>query len=106
MSEMGLRVVNVSQMIKMLTSVYVSMINSEVKYSEFPSVMLWGAPGVGKSQGVKEVADEIERQTGKDDVFNILFLDKISPMGKKHMYVNGNISMRYIWKTKYIRYNY
>ena len=43
----------------------------------FPSVMLWGPPGVGKSQGVHEIAYEIEKRTGKDvritDVRLLLF---------------------------------
>ena len=39
--------------------------------------MLWGPPGVGKSQGVREIAYEIEKRTGKDvritDVRLLLF---------------------------------
>ncbi len=39
--------------------------------------MLWGHPGVGKSQGVREIAAEIEKQTGRDvritDVRLLLF---------------------------------
>lgn len=31
----------------------------------FPSVMLWGPPGIGKSQGVREIADNIKAKTGK-----------------------------------------
>lgn len=31
---------------------------------KFPSVMLWGAPGVGKSQGVRQIAKNIEQETG------------------------------------------
>ena len=32
---------------------------------EMSSVMLWGPPGVGKSQAVRQIAKEIERDTGK-----------------------------------------
>lgn len=32
---------------------------------QMSSVMLWGPPGVGKSQAVRQIAKEIERATGK-----------------------------------------
>lgn len=77
MGDLGLRSLSVNQMIYMLTKSYVSLINAGIAFREFPSVMLWGAPGVGKSQGVREVAREIEKQTGKDvritDVRLLLF---------------------------------
>lgn len=77
MSDSGLRALSVEQMIEMLSKVYISFINGRVPFREFPSVMLWGPPGVGKSQGVREIAAEIEKQTGRDvritDVRLLLF---------------------------------
>lgn len=77
MSDSGLRALSVEQMIEMLSKVYISLINGRVSFREFPSVMLWGPPGVGKSQGVREIAAEIEKQTGRDvritDVRLLLF---------------------------------
>lgn len=77
MSDSGLRALSVEQMIEMLSKVYISLINGRVPFREFPSVMLWGPPGVGKSQGVREIAAEIEKQTGRDvritDVRLLLF---------------------------------
>ena len=32
---------------------------------ELPSVMLWGPPGVGKSQAVRQIAKRIEKESGK-----------------------------------------
>lgn len=55
----------VSQMEKQLVTVYSKLIKNNIPLKTFPSVMLWGPPGVGKSQGVKSVARKIEEKTGK-----------------------------------------
>lgn len=77
MGESGIVELNVNQMIGMLSKTYISLINARVPFKEFPSVMLWGPPGVGKSQGVREIATEIEKYTCKEvkitDVRLLLF---------------------------------
>lgn len=77
MSDMGLCTVNVNQMIQLLANTYISLLQSGMSLKLFPSVMLWGPPGVGKSQGVRTVAEKIEEHTGKDvritDVRLLLF---------------------------------
>jgi len=55
----------VAQMVKQLASAYTALIGSGTPLKQFPSVMLWGPPGVGKSQGVRQIAREITEQTGK-----------------------------------------
>ena len=55
----------VDQMVKQLSKAYVSIIRSDTALKKFPSVMLWGPPGVGKSQGIRQVAAEISEKTGK-----------------------------------------
>ena len=55
-TESGLYAINVGQMVGMLSKAYVSLIETGTPFCSFPSVMLWGPPGVGKSQGVREVA--------------------------------------------------
>lgn len=77
MSDSGLRALNVNQMVGMLSKTYISLSKAGIPFREFPSVMLWGPPGVGKSQGVREIAKEIEKQTRKEvhitDVRLLLF---------------------------------
>ncbi len=72
-----IRALSVNQMIEMLSRTYISLANGGIPFREFPSVMLWGAPGGGKSQGVREVAQRMKRATGKDvritDVRLLLF---------------------------------
>ncbi|MBR3991299.1 MAG: AAA family ATPase [Clostridia bacterium] len=56
---------NVGRLIEELGRAYCGIINSGVPLRVFPSVMLWGPPGVGKSQAIRQLAKEIERNTGK-----------------------------------------
>ncbi len=55
----------VSQAVTQLSAAYVALIRSGISLKSFPSVMLWGPPGVGKSQGVRQIAAEITEATGK-----------------------------------------
>lgn len=63
--ESGLSVVTVDEMIGILSKAYVALIEHGVSLKSFPSVMLWGPPGVGKSQGVREIARVIGSRTNK-----------------------------------------
>ena len=56
---------SVGKMIEVLGNAYCTVINSNLPYRTMPSVMLWGPPGVGKSQAVRQIATNIEDVTGK-----------------------------------------
>lgn len=56
---------NVGQMTAQLSTAYTAMVKSNISFKKFPSVMLWGPPGVGKSQGVRQIATTLEERTGK-----------------------------------------
>lgn len=56
---------NVSRLVGELAPAYCSIINAGLPIKVFPSVMLWGPPGVGKSQAVRQLGKEIEKNTGK-----------------------------------------
>ncbi|MBR2461434.1 MAG: AAA family ATPase [Clostridia bacterium] len=51
--------------VKQLSDAYSAVINGGMAPSVLPSVMLWGAPGIGKSQAVRQAAEHIEKNTGK-----------------------------------------
>lgn len=55
----------VERMVRVLSDAYCAVIEKEISPKVLPSVMLWGPPGVGKSQGVRQIAREIEGRTGK-----------------------------------------
>ncbi len=56
---------SVNEMTDELSALYCNVINRGLPLRTVPSVMLWGPPGVGKSQGVRQIAKEIEGRTGK-----------------------------------------
>lgn len=55
----------VAQMSQQLTLAYTSVINAKLPLSNIPSVMIWGPPGVGKSQGIRQIATDVSMLTGK-----------------------------------------
>ena len=55
----------VGRFVEVLSEAYCNLILQGGEIKLMPPVMLWGAPGVGKSQGVKQIASEIEVRTGK-----------------------------------------
>ena len=71
---------SVGKMVKMLSETYSTVINKGLPIKILPSVMLWGAPGVGKSQGVRQIAKEIERGTGKKTVVTDVRLLLFNPI--------------------------
>ena len=56
---------NVDKVIKQLSNIYCTVIRSGIPIKTLPSVMLWGPPGVGKSQAIRQLAKEIEEKTKK-----------------------------------------
>ena len=58
-------VLSVDKAVDTLSTTYISAIKTNTPFKHIPSVMLWGAPGVGKSQAIRQVASLIEEETGK-----------------------------------------
>ena len=56
---------NVEQLANLLLRAYLAMVRSGTPFQKFPSVMLWGPPGVGKSQAVRQIAAALEQGTGR-----------------------------------------
>ena len=71
---------NVNRLVDELAPAYSSIINSGTPLRVFPSVMLWGPPGVGKSQAVRQIAGEIEKNTGKKTVVTDVRLLLFNPI--------------------------
>lgn len=70
-------VMDVGRAVEKLSQVYSAVINSNAGIKCVPSVMLWGPPGVGKSQAIRQIAKNIEEACGKSvhvtDVRLLLF---------------------------------
>ena len=67
----------VEKLVDSLTMSYSTVIRNGLPVRMVPSVMLWGPPGIGKSQAVREIASGIQEETGKEvrvtDVRLLLF---------------------------------
>lgn len=55
----------VGKLVVTLSGLYARAVEQGVALSGLPSVMLWGPPGVGKSEAVRQVASEVRTLTGK-----------------------------------------
>lgn len=58
-------VLSAGECISTLSFMYKNVINKGYELKNTPSVMLWGPPGVGKSQSIKELASILEYETCK-----------------------------------------
>ncbi|MBO5313402.1 MAG: AAA family ATPase [Clostridia bacterium] len=56
---------SVDDTVKTLSQTYISAIETATPFRYVPAVMLWGPPGVGKSQAIRQVATKISDATGK-----------------------------------------
>ena len=56
---------DVGRLVNKLSDSYSILIEKGLSITGMPSVMLWGPPGVGKSQAVRQIAQKIEGRTGK-----------------------------------------
>lgn len=56
---------NINRMVDTLSDAYCAVIEHHQPLKLLPSVMLWGPPGVGKSQAVRQMAKKIAERTGK-----------------------------------------
>ena len=61
----GIAPLDVGQMTQLLGEMYAGAIQRRVPFGTLPAIMLWGKPGVGKSQGIRAVAHYIQTKTGK-----------------------------------------
>lgn len=64
-SNNSMMVMPVTEIVERLAEAYCAIINAGQSLTLMPSVMLWGPPGVGKSQGVRQLAGSIEANTGR-----------------------------------------
>ena len=62
---MNIPTMSVSAVVYKLTELYFNAVKTGVPFKALPTPFFWGAAGVGKSDGVKQLAENLEKQTGK-----------------------------------------
>lgn len=70
----------VGKLVTELAQSYCTVIKKNLSVKVLPSVMLWGPPGVGKSQAIRQLAEEIELNTGKKTVVTDVRLLLFNPI--------------------------
>jgi len=76
----NITILNIGKAATQLAAAYIAIIEKEMSFTILPSVMLWGPPGVGKSQGVKQMAKKIEDASGKNVVITDIRLLLFNPI--------------------------
>lgn len=71
---------NVTRVVTSLSEMYIKALSAHLSPKLLPAVMMWGPPGVGKSQAVRQIAREIERGTGKRCVLTDVRLLLFNPI--------------------------
>lgn len=66
--------------VEILSKAYLALAKAGKPFRLFPSTMLWGPPGVGKSQAVREIGEILERETGKKVVLTDVRLLLFNPV--------------------------
>ena len=77
---MNIPTISVNMLVNKLGGLYVSAINSGMPVKSIPSSFLWGPPGVGKSDGVRQIAEKITEETGKRTIVIDVRLLLFSPI--------------------------
>lgn len=70
----------VNDVINIFTAIYADVVNDRTALRSLPTPFLWGAPGVGKSEGVRQFAKELSRRTGKRVIVTDIRLLLFSPV--------------------------
>ena len=66
MSELtGVPSLSTGRIVQTLADAYCAVLQKGIPLQTLPAVMLWGPPGIGKSQAVRQLADTIGQRTGK-----------------------------------------
>ena len=90
-------VLSVNEMIDKISNAYINIINNNYQIKQFPSIMLWGAPGVGKSQAIKQIANNIEKETGKKTKVTDVRLLLFNPIDLRGIPTVNNERTESIW---------
>ena len=88
---------NIGKIVESLAGMYTAVIKKGLPMRSVPSVMLWGAPGVGKSQAIRQLACEIEAKTGKRAVVTDVRLLLFNPIDLRGIPVANEDKTLAVW---------
>lgn len=88
---------SVQDTIEDIAPLYVAAINKGIPFADIPAPMLWGPPGVGKSDSAKQIAKVIERETGKRVFITDVRLNLFNPIDLRGIPVANQEKTLAVW---------
>lgn len=79
-SKNSIPTVTVGRFVEELSQIYTAMINGNWSFRMVPAPFVWGPPGIGKSEGIYQMAELIGANTGKRVVVTDIRLSMFSPI--------------------------
>ena len=79
----GMPALYTGELVERLSDLYIRAIELGMPLHTVPAVFLWGKPGIGKSEGVRQAAQRVENLTGKRVVVTDVRLLLFSPIDRK-----------------------
>lgn len=76
----GMPTLYTGEMVEEIAALCIRAIQSGLSMRDLPAVFLWGQPGIGKSEGIRQAAAKIEAETGKRVVLTDVRLLLFSPI--------------------------
>ena len=92
-----LPILSVDKAVDTLSSLYISAVKSRIPFRYVPSVMLWGAPGVGKSQAIRQMGAKIEAETGKRCIITDVRLLLFNPIDLRGIPTSNQDKTLSVW---------
>jgi len=84
--------IRVNKLIEILLKLY-----SSENIKNIPPIMLWGSPGIGKSQAIKQVSELLEKETGKQVILTDIRLVLFNPVDLRGIPVVDKEKEAAIW---------
>lgn len=88
---------SVQETIEDIAPLYVAAIKSQVPFPSIPAPMLWGPPGVGKSDSARQIATRIEEETGKKVYITDVRLNLFNPIDLRGIPVANEEKTLAVW---------
>lgn len=93
----GMPALYTGELVERLSDLYIRAIELGMPLHTVPAVFLWGKPGIGKSEGVRQAAQRVENLTGKRVVVTDVRLLLFSPIDLRGIPVADAASESALW---------
>jgi len=98
MSNIGnLPTLSINKSVDLLTTMYSNVINNGIELKKIPSVMLWSSPGIGKSQSIRQLANNLEDNTHKKVVITDVRLILFNPVDLRGIPTSNQDKTLAVW---------